>query len=478
MNKRDRKRNRNEARSKFRKLWKEREQFLKNKVPHEDGIIDDDSSNLKDSEHIDKLNQNLGVKRVHAPKTKYVIAFGYLGTGYHGYQKQVEYKTGEMDKVKTVEGTLENCLFRIGAINEAFRNMTHKLQMSKCSRTDKGVHAACTYLGGRFNIEMEDVPEDHVPQVNNHSEINNSSKPDTSDNVELQSDGKLSKEEKFVQRLNAALPEDIRCFKIQRVTKGFDARSLCSKRKYEYIIPEWLLSKKFVLPNEEHEKHFRNLEVIFEENTKTKDIIKLSKLNDTLYEVKGGFEETEIEHSRLYEILKLYQGTHNFHNFTVKQKEEINNTSRFIHKISIKSHKIQELEVVKILIVGQSFLYNQIRKMISLALQVYLGIAPKNSVEFSLNKSHFLNINLVPSEGLILHHPYFDSYNMNRCNPPEVPYIEYKDVKTKVEGFKNKYIYPEVKKSMESDLWEGWLENILKYPFYLENNFVPDGESE
>lgn len=133
----------------------------------------------------------------------------------------MEYKTGEMDKVKTVEGTLENCLFRIGAINEAFRNMTHKLQMSKCSRTDKGVHAACTYLGGRFNIDVEDLSDDVVSQAKNHPSESNG---ELSNNLESTKDQKLSNEDKFVLRLNSVLPEDIRCFKIQRVTKGFDAR--------------------------------------------------------------------------------------------------------------------------------------------------------------------------------------------------------------------------------------------------------------
>lgn len=70
------KRNRNEPRSKFRKLWKEREQLLSKNVPSEDGENNIDSSILKDSANITDLNQNLEVKRVHVPKTKYVISFG------------------------------------------------------------------------------------------------------------------------------------------------------------------------------------------------------------------------------------------------------------------------------------------------------------------------------------------------------------------------------------------------------------------
>lgn len=41
--------------------------------------------------------------------------------------------------------------------------------------------------------------------------------------------------------INAHLPSDIRVLGIVRVTKGFDARRVCDKRKYEYWLPLWVL---------------------------------------------------------------------------------------------------------------------------------------------------------------------------------------------------------------------------------------------
>jgi tRNA pseudouridine38-40 synthase len=53
---------------------------------------------------------------------------------------------------------------------------------------------------------------------------------------------------------------------------------------------------------------------------------------------------------------------------------------------------------------GQSFLLNQIRKMIGLAVEITCGSAPKTAVSLSLNPSKRVNIHMVPGTGLLLHH--------------------------------------------------------------------------
>lgn len=59
-------------------------------------------------------------------------------------------------------------------------------------------------------------------------------------------------------------------------------------------------------------------------------------------------------------------------------------------------------DIVAVAIIGQSFVYNQIRKMMSLAYEVYLGTAPRHSIRFSLSKRHVVQTALAPAEGLFL----------------------------------------------------------------------------
>lgn len=47
--------------------------------------------------------------------------------------------------------------------------------------------------------------------------------------------------ESFVKLLNSFLPEDIRLFTMTKVTKNFDAKNLCSKRRYQYLLPTYVL---------------------------------------------------------------------------------------------------------------------------------------------------------------------------------------------------------------------------------------------
>ncbi|UKJ88434.2 pseudouridylate synthase [Theileria orientalis] len=487
----DYKRRRKDARTKFRKLWKSRAEVL---LRQNDKNGEDNSSShndLNDSSDLPLLNVNTEIKKVHVPKIKYALAFGYMGTRYHGYQKQVEYKTGVMDKVKTVEGTVEDCLIKIGAIDESLRNMNHKLQMSKSSRTDKGVHAACIYIGGRFNINLEEKKLETVEtsskketecgepledeSVIRKDEVCSDSSKEKREEVKLENK-ELSKEKLFIKALNSALPEDIQSFKIQRVTKGFDARIMCSKRKYEYLMPKWILCRKFEFPNKEHENLYKKLECYISENMNNKEKVRANKSDESLYQERGKYVEVEEDLEKLREIFKQYEGTKDFHNFTVKQRLETNNTQRYIEKIKVKLKEIEGMKLVRITILGQSFLYNQIRKMICLALQEYLEVAPKNTVKYALKKNTTLNINTVPSEGLILHHPCYDTYNATRCSMANIPYIEYKDIKPEVEAFKTQFIYPEVKRSIDCKLWEGWLETVKIYPFYLENKITANGE--
>lgn len=106
-------------------------------------------------------------------------------------------------------------------------------------------------------------------------------------------------------KINEHLPEDIKVFAIKRVTRGFNSKSQCDARTYSYTLPTYAFAPE-------------NLELY----QKKDEFHDLEKRKEQLSLIDGKpFSEYRIPNNdlqRLNEILKLYQGTHNFHNFTSK----------------------------------------------------------------------------------------------------------------------------------------------------------------
>lgn len=68
-------------------------------------------------------------------KRKVAIVSGYLGSGFHGVQ---------LNKgVDTVEHELRRAILQAGAMRESNFEDLGKIDWSRSSRTDKGVHAGC-----------------------------------------------------------------------------------------------------------------------------------------------------------------------------------------------------------------------------------------------------------------------------------------------------------------------------------------------
>ena len=51
----------------------------------------------------------------------------------------------------------------------------------------------------------------------------------------------LNQREKFIAQVNSFLPADIRIHCMTKVSKGFNAKMFCSKRRYQYLLPTYVL---------------------------------------------------------------------------------------------------------------------------------------------------------------------------------------------------------------------------------------------
>ena len=67
-------------------------------------------------------------------KRRVAIVAGYNGSGYHGVQLN--------PNVPTIEDEIRNAMYRIGALRASNFQDLNKIDWSRSSRTDKGVHAS------------------------------------------------------------------------------------------------------------------------------------------------------------------------------------------------------------------------------------------------------------------------------------------------------------------------------------------------
>lgn len=94
----------------------------------------------------------------------------------------------------------------------------------------------------------------------------------------------ISANEVDLSVINEQLPPDIRVFGMKRVTKGFNSKEQCDARTYTYMLPTYA---------------FENRSTVLEDYTSYRIPTEaIPKIND---------------------VLKVYEGTKNFHNFTSKK---------------------------------------------------------------------------------------------------------------------------------------------------------------
>ncbi|KAK8008408.1 tRNA pseudouridine synthase A [Apiospora marii] len=172
------------------------------------------------------------------PKRKVAVMIGYAGTGYHGMQIN--------HREKTIEGDLFAAFVAAKAISKVNADDPRKSQLVRCARTDKGVHAAGNVISLKLIIEDEDI----------------------------------------VQKINEALPPQIRVWGIQRTNNAFNCYQTCDSRWYEYLMPSYCL----LPPHHESFLGKKVLDSVKEKGVEEDYANKLGDLKDFWHEV----EKTDI----------------------------------------------------------------------------------------------------------------------------------------------------------------------------------------
>ncbi|ODV81927.1 uncharacterized protein CANTADRAFT_24659 [Suhomyces tanzawaensis NRRL Y-17324] len=372
---------------------------------------------------------------------------GYCGTGYNGMQIQPN------PDIKTIEGELFQAFAKAGAISPENSDDIKKNGFMRCARTDKGVHAAGNVVSCKLIIEDEDI----------------------------------------IQKINNELPEQIRIWGIQRTSKSFDCRKMCSSRMYEYLLPtytllppkpktvlsdlmeskdkehpgilrddvegrEWWAQTKEEIKNSElTSEQIEQLESLLESSTVTNSSIKTYDDNGEITEIGKLFKiykGIENKRRRAYNVskerldlfrqaMKQYEGSNNFHNFTIGKAYRDPSARRFMKDTTVSDPFIIEgTEWVSIHIHGQSFMLHQIRKMIAMAVLVIRTGCPIERIRDCFGPTK-INVPKAPALGLLLENPVYDGCNA-QLEKLDYEKIEFTKYSTEMDAFKKKFIYDKI----------------------------------
>ncbi|KAK5989839.1 tRNA pseudouridine synthase 1 [Cladobotryum mycophilum] len=430
------------------------------------------------------------------PKRKVAVMIGYAGTGYKGMQLNGDEETIEKD--------LFQAFIKAGAIAKVNADDPRKSSLARCARTDKGVHAAGNVISLKLIIEDEDI----------------------------------------IDKINEALPAQIRVWGIQRTNNGYNCYQYCDSRWYEYLMPSYcllpphpnsFLGRKLVEINKEFgaEEEFnakladvkdfwaeveeKDIKPILDrldpetraavlanahneddtyepgkepenkpEPSESKEPVVQSedapmadkeKVNEeaqeqqeetseptkpkrreltpvelALKEIKAAYVAAKRRYrvtperlQRLQAALSKYEGTNNFHNYTVQKSFSDPSSKRHIKSFLVnpKPVIIGDTEWLSLKVHGQSFMMHQIRKMVGLATLVARCGTTVDRIDESYGRTK-MAIPKMPGLGLLLERPVFENYNRRAREALQREEIDFDKYEEKLEEFKEKEIYSRI----------------------------------
>lgn len=185
----------------------------------------------------------------------------------------------------------------------------------------------------------------------------------------------------------------------------------------------------------------------------------IRKLRAAYIAAKRAYRISPARLERVRSCLAMYEGTRNFHNFTVEKKFRDPSAKRVIKSFVVnpKPILINGTEWLSLKVHGQSFMMHQIRKMVGMvALVVRCGCDPKRIAEAYGEES--ISIPKAPSLGLLLERPVFDSYNKRAKSEHGKGAIDFSQYESEMEEFKQREIYERIYRDEEKN-------NMFVLPF-------------
>ncbi|KAJ3054432.1 tRNA pseudouridine synthase 1 [Rhizophlyctis rosea] len=368
------------------------------------------------------------------PKKKVALMMGYCGTGYIGMQLN--------PGVPSIELELHKALFAAGAVSAENALNPAKVAFMRAARTDKGVHAA----GQVVSLKM------------------------------------ITENPNIVEKINQHLPEQIRVWGWVRAAKSFHAKNDCDSRRYEYLLPTYVLAPvdPALYPHSGVAKRMGIVPPTIDPAVKIEYGAhnEVAKSEPEELEKKRAYRATPEQLQRLQQILHEYVGSLNYHNFTHGKRWEESSALRNIKSFETFPPFIRDgIEWVSCKVHGQSFMLHQIRKMIGLAVLMIRTEAGIDLVKESFKREK-LNIPKAPGLGLLLEQVVYESYNrkIRTMRGSEAQAIDFGPYTATIEQFKEKYIYTDlVQEELTTAVFDEWTRVVDSRPEDYGWFLNPDG---
>ena len=403
---------------------------------------------------------------------------------------------------KTIERDLFKAFIDTGAISKANADDARKSSLSRCARTDKGVHAAGNVISLKLILD-DDIQE----------------------------------------KINAALPEQIRVWGILRTNNNYNCYHYCDSRWYEYLLPSYSLlpphprtflgqkitemAKKHGMEDQMNAKladvqdYWKNVEEneikpilakldpeirakvmerLFDEEEETEEdgaspkaaketepepeknveveapaekkeeVVlethqpkgrQLTPVDFALKDIKTAYIAAKRRYrisperlNQLQNVLNEYLGTRNFHNYTVQKPFSDASAKRLIKSFNVNPTPIiiNNTEWLSLKVHGQSFMMHQIRKMVGLATLMVRCGTPIERIAESYEKTK-MAIPKAPGLGLLLERPVFFNYNRRAREVLNKEEIDFDKYEAEMDKFKEEQIYTRIFEVEEKENW-------------------------
>ena len=308
------------------------------------------------------------------PKRKVAMLLAYTGTNYGGFQ----INQGQ----RSVHAEFELALYKARFLSRLNFGFPHKYSWSNSARTDKGVHACAQVVSAKLAIDEQSM-------------------------------------EAARELVNQHLPSDIRVLDIMKTTRSFCAKTQRDRARYVYMIPSFLLYNR-----EQLQEIVKSIILNSSSSASSSDPRHGRRARDPLTPeetsdiaaVLKDYRATPLQLENLQNALNQYEGTRSFHNFTAGKTADDANATRYIISFQTQDPIMMEgMEWIPTQVIGQSFLLHQIRKMVSLAIDVARGAASMATLQHALSPAK-MQVNLAPAQGLFLDMSFFEGYNRRKTN--------------------------------------------------------------
>lgn len=373
--------------------------------------------------------------RKSAPTKKFALIIAYNGKDYCGLQINPD--------VPTIEAELQRAIHKAGLIsdlNYGNGQNLQKIRWGRAARTDKGVHAAGNVVSMKLFSRVS--------------------------NAESHKD--------YPSLLNVILPPAIRVVDCVRVVGGFQPRRNCHSRTYEYMLPLHILQRSrdrtsdwSVIPDEwasgvrfaigRRERSYRS-------SQSHRDQSALLPRTPPASTCCPAEDDDECE-KYLRIVLSHFEGSHLFHNYTRRLSANDAQSRRVVRSFTIRDRVvINGMTFLRLVVHGQSFVLNQIRKMVAMAVYITRGILPLEALFTTFSKYVHLNIPMAPAEGLLLSQCHFEDYNRRYQKLHGTIESRQGVAGDALESFKQTNLYPHIASTaLESSVFESWLSNAEEY---------------